>query len=125
MGNPAVERVRELEERYIKPLPQIVQEVATYETKVREHLIKPGTDRAVAVDWAEMMQSNRMVEDQLTGDRDEADLGWVNDIVNKLNEHEGWNRNKPIRLRKQEQPPIQRKAYPLALEMKFKTLAEF
>lgn len=57
-------------------------------------------DRTMA-DWAEMMRSNRTVEDQLTGERGEANLGWVNEIVNKLNEHEGWNRYKPIPLREQ------------------------
>lgn len=35
-------RIKELEERYAEPLPQIEQEVATYEAKVREHLRKMG-----------------------------------------------------------------------------------
>ena len=37
-------RIKELEERYAEPLPQIEQEVETYEAKVREHLQKMGVE---------------------------------------------------------------------------------
>ncbi|RMG51973.1 MAG: hypothetical protein D6723_09620 [Acidobacteria bacterium] len=50
-------------------------------------------------DWAEVMRGSRTVEDTLTGERGQADLGWVNRIVEKMNEREGWNRYRAIPLR--------------------------
>ena len=38
------ERVKELEERYAGPLPELVQEVEAFSTKVEAHLRKMGVD---------------------------------------------------------------------------------
>ena len=40
------ERVKELEERYAQPLPDLAREVDTFSAKVEEHLQKMGVDRA-------------------------------------------------------------------------------
>ena len=40
------DRVKELEERYAQPLPELAREVDTFSAKVEEHLQKMGVDRA-------------------------------------------------------------------------------
>ena len=40
------ERVKELEERYAQPLPDLEQEVEAFSAKVEEHLQKMGVDKA-------------------------------------------------------------------------------
>ncbi len=57
-------------------------------------------DRAVA-DFDEVIRGYRTVEDTLTGERRDADLGWVDRVVDKLNEKAGYERYKQIPLRDQ------------------------
>lgn len=50
-------------------------------------------------DWAEVMRGTRAVEDTPTGERRPVDLGWVDEIVEQMNEREGWQRYRAIPLR--------------------------
>ena len=52
-------------------------------------------------DFDEVIRGYRTVEDTLTGNRGETDLGAVHDTVQKLNEHAGYERYKEIPLRDQ------------------------
>jgi hypothetical protein len=52
-------------------------------------------------DFDEIIRGYRTVEDTQTGDRTDVDLGWSKEIVDKLNEKEGFNRYKEIPLRDQ------------------------
>jgi hypothetical protein len=56
---------------------------------------------AANADFSEVIRGYRTVEDTRTGERREADLGRVDDIVLKMNEKEGYERYKPIPLREQ------------------------
>jgi hypothetical protein len=52
-------------------------------------------------DFDEIIRGHRTVEDTSTGYRTEVDLGYSKEIVDKLNEKEGYNRYKEIPLRDQ------------------------
>jgi hypothetical protein len=57
-------------------------------------------DRAFA-DFDEVIRGYRTVEDTATGERRDTDLGWVDRVVDKLNEKAGYERYKQIPLRDQ------------------------
>jgi hypothetical protein len=52
-------------------------------------------------DFDEVIRGYRTVEDTQTGERREANLGYVDDVVRKMNEKEGYERYKAIPLRDQ------------------------
>ena len=52
-------------------------------------------------DFDEVIRGYRTVEDTQTGERREANLGYVDQIVEKMNEKEGYERDKEIPLRDQ------------------------
>jgi len=48
--------------------------------------------------WTEVIRGTRIVEDTLTGERRDLDLGWSKDIVRRLNQGEGHDRYREIPL---------------------------
>lgn len=54
--------------------------------------------------WTEVIRGTRIVEDTLTGDRRDVDLGWSKDIVRRLNQGEGHERYREIPLWQLNQP---------------------
>jgi len=48
--------------------------------------------------WTEVIRGTRIIEDTLTGERRDVDLGWSKDIVRRLNQGEGHERYREIPL---------------------------
>lgn len=76
----------------MKSAGEMMKQSQAYASKVRSNS---------NADFDEMIRGYRTVEDTETGERHEANLGWVDNIVDKMNQNAGYERYKQIPLRDQ------------------------
>jgi hypothetical protein len=76
----------------MKSAGEMIKQAQAHASKVRSN---------ANADFDEMIRGYRTVEDSETGERHEANLGWVDDVVAKMNENAGYERYKEIPLRDQ------------------------
>lgn len=76
----------------MKEAGEMMKQSNAYAAKVRDN---------ANADFDEVIRGYRTVEDTETGERHEANLGWVDNVVDKMNENAGYARYKAIPLRDQ------------------------